>query len=61
MEFFLFLLALLLAVLLLPTVPPPFRDEVDELDLGEKEETLLALPKLVFSRHPESTFPVDPV
>ncbi len=41
----------------LAVLPPPFRDEVDELDLGEKEETLLALPKLVFSRQLASPLP----
>ncbi len=56
-------LPLLLTVLLLPP-PPPFLDEVDELDRGEKDETLLlpaTLPKLEFSLHAASTFPVDPV
>ena len=57
LEFFRFSrLPLLLAVL-----PPPFLDEVDELDRGEKDETLLALPKLVFKRQAASTFPVDPL
>ncbi len=57
-------LPLLLTVLLFPPPPPPFLDDVDELDRGENEETLLlpaTLPKLEFSLHAASTFPVDPV
>ena len=53
-----------LPLLLTVLPPPPFLDEVDELDRGEKEETLLlpaTLPKLEFSLHAASTFPVDPV
>ena len=61
LEAFLFSVAFRLpALLALAVLPPPLRDEVDELDLGEKDETLLALPKLVFSLQLASTFPVDP-
>ena len=49
---------MLLAVL---ELPPPFLDEVELLDLGEKDETLLALPKLELSLHAASRFPVEPV